>query len=152
MYVYINKKQTVVTTIYFQPTFSGMYSNLERFLPFVYKFGMLYTLLWFTPQMFLYLLRWNKNPCKIKFFSKRYLVKMVILKTLLINVLKSFQIISALLKKKFQRLKESVCFCPWYLQLGPTQVTSGFSQQAGNPGQLGSRTQLIKLSWVHQNK
>ena len=32
------------TTIYRKPTFSGVYSNFERFLPSVYKFGMVYTL------------------------------------------------------------------------------------------------------------
>ena len=32
------------TAIYRKPTFSGVYSNFERFLPSFYKFGMLYTL------------------------------------------------------------------------------------------------------------
>ena len=30
------------TTIYRKPTFSGVYSNFESFLPSVYKFGMVY--------------------------------------------------------------------------------------------------------------
>ena len=34
------------TTIYRKPTFSGLYSNLEIFLPSVYKFGMVYTLVY----------------------------------------------------------------------------------------------------------
>ena len=33
------------TTIYRKPTFSGVYSNFESFLPSVCKFGMVYTLL-----------------------------------------------------------------------------------------------------------
>ena len=31
------------TTVYRKPTFSGVYSNCESFLPSVYKFGMVYT-------------------------------------------------------------------------------------------------------------
>ena len=31
------------TTVYRKPTFSGVYSNFESFLPSVYKFGMVYT-------------------------------------------------------------------------------------------------------------
>ena len=34
------------TTIYRKPTFSGVYSNFENFLPLVYKFGMVYTLVY----------------------------------------------------------------------------------------------------------
>ena len=34
------------TTIYRKPTFSGVYSNFESFLPSVYKFGMVYTLVY----------------------------------------------------------------------------------------------------------
>ena len=32
------------TTIYWKPTFHGVYTNYESFLPAVYKFGMVYTL------------------------------------------------------------------------------------------------------------
>ena len=34
------------TTIYRKPTFSGAYSNFESFLPSVYKFGIVYTLVY----------------------------------------------------------------------------------------------------------
>ena len=34
------------TTVYRKPTFSGVFSNFERFLPSVYKFGMVYTLVY----------------------------------------------------------------------------------------------------------
>ena len=34
------------TTICQKPTFSGVYSNFESFLPSVYKFGMVYTLVY----------------------------------------------------------------------------------------------------------
>ena len=42
----ICKQGKFSTTIYRKPTFSGVYSNFERFLPSVYKFGMLYTLVY----------------------------------------------------------------------------------------------------------
>ena len=35
-----------LTTIYCKPTFSGVYSNFESFLPSVYKLGMVYTLVY----------------------------------------------------------------------------------------------------------
>ena len=38
------EKGKFVTTVYRRPTFSGMYTHLESFLPTVYKFGMVYTL------------------------------------------------------------------------------------------------------------
>ena len=34
------------TTVYRKPTFSGVYSNFESFLPSVYKFSMVYTLVY----------------------------------------------------------------------------------------------------------
>ena len=34
------------TTIYRQPTFSGVYSNFESFLPWLYKLGIVYTLIY----------------------------------------------------------------------------------------------------------
>ena len=34
------------TTIYCKPTFSGVYSNFESFLPSVYELGMVYTLVY----------------------------------------------------------------------------------------------------------
>ena len=37
---------TFVTTIYRQPTFSGVYTHFESFLPSTHKFGMLYTLVY----------------------------------------------------------------------------------------------------------
>ena len=34
------------TTVYRKPTFSGVFSNFESFLPSIYKFGMVYTLVY----------------------------------------------------------------------------------------------------------
>ena len=42
----IRKQGKFATTIYRKPTFAGVYSNFESFLPSVYKFGMVYTLVY----------------------------------------------------------------------------------------------------------
>ena len=42
----ICKQGKFTTTIYRKPTFSGVYSNFESFLPSVYKFGMVCTLVY----------------------------------------------------------------------------------------------------------
>ena len=42
----IREQGKFTTSIYRKPTFSGVYSNFERFLPSVYKFGMVYTLVY----------------------------------------------------------------------------------------------------------
>ena len=41
---YLRKKGRFVTTVYTKPTFSGVYTYFESFLPAIYKFGMVYTL------------------------------------------------------------------------------------------------------------
>ena len=40
------EKGKFVTTVYRKPTFSGVYTHFERFLPTIYKFGMVYTLVY----------------------------------------------------------------------------------------------------------
>ena len=42
----ICKQGKFITTVYRKPTFSGVYSNFESFLPSIYKFGMVYTLVY----------------------------------------------------------------------------------------------------------
>ena len=42
----IREQGKFTTTVYRKPTFSGVYSNFESFLPLVYKFGMVYTLVY----------------------------------------------------------------------------------------------------------
>ena len=37
-------KGKFVTTVYRKPTFSGVYTHFESFLPTIYKFGMVYTI------------------------------------------------------------------------------------------------------------
>ena len=40
------EKGKFVTTVYRKPTFSGVYTHFESFLPTVYTFGMVYTLVY----------------------------------------------------------------------------------------------------------
>ena len=42
----IREQGKFTTSIYRNPTFSGVYSNFESFLPSVYKLGMIYTLVY----------------------------------------------------------------------------------------------------------
>ena len=42
----IREQGKFTVTVYRRPTFSGVYSNFESFLPSVYKFGMVYTLVY----------------------------------------------------------------------------------------------------------
>ena len=42
----IRKQGKFTTTVYCKPTFSGAYRNFESFLPSVYKFGLVYTLVY----------------------------------------------------------------------------------------------------------
>ena len=41
------EKGKFVTTVYRKPTFSGVYTHFESFLPTIYKFGMVYTLAYY---------------------------------------------------------------------------------------------------------
>ena len=40
----IREQDKLTTTFYRKPTFSGVYSNFESFLPSIYKFGVTYAL------------------------------------------------------------------------------------------------------------
>ena len=40
------EKGKFLTTVYRKPTFSGVYTHFERFLPTIYKSGMVYTLVY----------------------------------------------------------------------------------------------------------
>ena len=40
------EKKQFITTVYRKPTFSGVYTYFESFLPTIYKFGMVYTLVY----------------------------------------------------------------------------------------------------------
>ena len=55
------------TTIYRKPTFSGVYCNFESFLPSVYKFGMVYTL---VHRCFRIRSEWTKFHAELTFLKK----------------------------------------------------------------------------------
>ena len=52
------------TTIYHKPNFSDMYSNSESFLPSVYKFGIVHTLVYACFQI---CSDWTKFPTELTF-------------------------------------------------------------------------------------
>ena len=86
----ICKQGKFSTTIYLKPIFSSMYINFESFLPSVYKFGFVYTLVY---RFFHVYSNWTKFHAELTFLKKYFIKifpKMVILKTLLISVLKCF--------------------------------------------------------------
>ena len=63
----IHKQSKFTTTIYRKPSFNGMYSNFESFLPSIYKLGLVFTLKMFSLKMFLYLPGLGKISYRINF-------------------------------------------------------------------------------------
>ena len=63
----IREQGKLSTTIYREPTFSGVYSNLESFLPSVYKYGMVYTLVY---RYFRMCSDWEKFHAELTFLEK----------------------------------------------------------------------------------
>ena len=61
------KQGKFTTTIYRKPTFSGVYSNLQSFLPSVYKFGKAYTLVY---RCFHICLDWTKFYTELTFLKR----------------------------------------------------------------------------------
>ena len=90
---FIREQRKFTTTIYRKPSFSGVYSNSESFLPSVYKFRMVYTLVY---KCFRICSNWTQLHTEI-IFLKGYFKRMVTLKTLLTNVFKSFYLVSHIL-------------------------------------------------------
>ena len=74
------------TTISRKPTFSGVYSNFESFLPSVYKFVMVYTLVY---RCFCICSNWTQFHTELTFL-KGIFQKNGYPENLLANVLKSF--------------------------------------------------------------
>ena len=66
----IRKQGKFTTTIYGKPTFSGIYSNLESFLPSVNKFGMVYTLVY---RCFCICSDWTKFHTELTFLKRIFL-------------------------------------------------------------------------------
>ena len=82
----MRQKGKFTTTIYRKPTFGGVYSNFESFLPSVYKFGMIYTL---VCRCFRICSNWTQFHIELTFL-KGIFQKNGYPENLLANVLKSF--------------------------------------------------------------
>ena len=129
----IREQGKFTTTIYRKPTFSGVYSNFESFLPSVYKFGMVYTLVYrcfricsnwtqfHTELIFLKgIFQKNGYPenfidrCFKMFLNNVYLVKEnvpTVEKKRLLLVLPYLGIISLQTRTKLQQALKSVLSC-----------------------------------------
>ena len=59
-----------VTTVYRKPTFSGVYTHFESFLPTIYKFGMIYTLVY---RCFKICSDWTKFHEELNFLKQIFL-------------------------------------------------------------------------------
>ena len=59
-----------VTTVYRKPTFSGVYTHFESFLPTIYKFGMIYTLFY---RCFKICSDWTKFHEELNFLKQIFL-------------------------------------------------------------------------------
>ena len=66
------EKGKFVTTVYRKPTFSGVYTHFESFLPTIYKFGMGYTLPY---RCFKICSDWIKFPEELSFLKQVFLKK-----------------------------------------------------------------------------
>ena len=86
------EKGKFVTTVYRKPTFSGVYTHFESFLPTIYKFDMVYTL---AHRCFKICSDWTKFHEELSFLKQVFL-KPGILSHLVITVLKQL-LISCLL-------------------------------------------------------
>ena len=64
------EKGKFVTTVYRKPTFSGVYTHFESFLPTVYKFGMVYTLVY---RCFKICSDWTKFHEELSFLKQVFL-------------------------------------------------------------------------------
>ena len=64
------EKGKFVTTVYRKPTFSGVYTHFESFLPTIYKFGMVYTLAY---RCFKICSDWSKFNEELSFLKQVFL-------------------------------------------------------------------------------
>ena len=64
------EKRKFITTVYRKPTFSGVYTHFESFLPTIYKFGMIYTLAY---RCFKICSDWSKFHGELRFLNKVFL-------------------------------------------------------------------------------
>ena len=64
--VLVTRENTFCTSLYRKPTFSGLYSNFESFMPVSYKKGLIYTLL---HRAFTLCCNWNKFHLEVSFLK-----------------------------------------------------------------------------------
>ena len=64
----ICRQEKFTTTVYRKHTFSGLCSKFESFLPSVYKFGMVYTLVY---RRFCICTDWTKLHAELNFLKKK---------------------------------------------------------------------------------
>ena len=76
------EKGKFVTTVYRKPTFSGVYTHFESFLPTIYKFGMVYTLAY---RCFKIRSDWTKFQEELSFLKQVFLKHLLI--SCLLNIL-----------------------------------------------------------------
>ena len=65
----IREQDKLTATSYRKPTFSGVYSNFESFLPSVYKFVMAYTLVY---RCFRICSNWTQFHTELTFLKRRF--------------------------------------------------------------------------------
>ena len=97
----IREQGKFTTTVFRKPTFSGVYGNFESFLPSVYIFGMVYSLVY----------RW----LRICSSSTQFHTELIFLKRIFRKngypenfIDKCFKIMSILLKKTYQQSRKNV--------------------------------------------
>ena len=93
------------TTIYRKPTFGGIYTNYESFLPAVYKFGMVYTLVY---RCFHICSNWTQFHTELTFL-KEIFQKNGYPANFIDKCFKKFLNNMHLVKKTYQQLKKSIC-------------------------------------------
>ena len=64
------EKGKFVTTVYRKPTFSGVYTHFESFLPTIYKLGMIYTLAYRCLKIYS---DWSKFHGELSFLKQVFL-------------------------------------------------------------------------------
>ena len=64
------EKGKFVTTVYRKPTFTGVYTHFERFLPTIYKFSMVYTLVY---RSFKICSDWTKFHDELSFLKEVFI-------------------------------------------------------------------------------
>ena len=101
----IGEQGNFTTTVYRKPTFSGVYSNLKSFFYLVYKFGMVYTLVY---RCFRISSNWTQFHTELTFL-KGIFGKNGYPENFIDKCFKMFLNNVHLVKKTYQQSRKSVC-------------------------------------------